>query len=1367
MDPSLLTDAELQLTRERSLKYRGTAKIYINQIVPHPSISRELDPKNVERLCGVFSRERCRRLDIRNHVTGVVSRRHLDLALRSAGVSSTSLMTNPPDQHPLLEFPVGQVRCLHGQHRLKAAEELLPPSEQWWTVDLYLEAKRFRQLSSRADVRAAFDRLRIIPALLFQGMKLGSLPKALATNCYEEMVHGLGSVLELWSYYMRGDHAKMLKIDPYTVERLQGMAPGVSAKDTRIVKGLVLSGELFSKFTSSERKAVWRRLKRSQRIIPSLHTFFLDMWYLEACANCMKRLAVPCERYPSIKSAFLGIFKPDASNSECLIQTSETRFRQHPHSQANHAELGYRQLWLYAMRHYPKIPKESKSDNLVAKPGCEKADEAILHGMAILAQRLGFDSPQIRNLAQQSPDRQMARDILLKARKPENYQYHDDIFESLVTRICDCFSEAIPLDRQHSPEIVMSREAVAKGRYGLPHDNAQKQDSQFLFLDELHADGQPNSGKVTTFFVRRHVYLIFFGRLPDFLPLSPAQTGSSTSDSFMPASPLFVPDDDQSQNIASDLPLAREHGEGWFNDQSRREPAYHGRNYRRREGREHRRQERRRRRELRVARGPRSLEQDIVNLRGAEEIPEDGIRSSSGPENVVESTIIYPGESEAIDDGQTNMDVDQLASFSNVNQHDPRELEGSEHYLSDIENASAATHIQFDAESEAAASSLVDSGDAAMTDPAREAQAQPAVNTQVALERELEREINRLQSEAEGRAENAKRSSQEAEPSAGERLLSRTESWTDVEDGSDEDTAMVSTIQQREVQPQPMESERAEDETTSHVAGINSGDKPVGSPPASSMEIPTGKTKRHGWLPYNVAQKGNRKAVRRQADDRRVTQVGFTDLELDPNGGHDLDRLREVAEVHEVHGSGQPEEESIVPTSVGSTSALPAAVSEQTVPGICPTIEQTDAPVEGLEVRSEEPTDTQARVEAAADLTAPLRTESDTGLLTERPVWEQAEDMLDQDPFPTTHTDMDEEEGRSRKMPPSKITALQKNKDHRRVPYDPSRRSNQRAAATHVTEQGSQAQQRTRPVTRLDFARLGLHQPQEPEEPEELDQSTLEAESGPSLPPPDVNPSSPLHVWDGELLASTQVETAHEVGKGVQREGSPKGLSPVHALPAINLPVSARSEELPSPQERSGKRSKTETGVPQETPLSDHLRPPAAQSSRAEKVVTRVDFTSWAESMRQGEASPEPVHEHSRVAAQTSQGSTTRGTRKILKPRLVEKPAQIIRTVPPGGKPTTDQVTIHFRARGEDGKWQTVHELEVDWSDPSEVERVARKDARNRKATFYDKDLRKLTPAQCFEAAIEDGTNTIYMQVGGELSMDEETLRSIARDLEL
>ena len=57
--------------------------------------------------------------------------------------------------------------------------------ERWMARLTANKAKRFRQLTSRSDVRAAFDRFRTIPALLFQGMKFGSLPRALATNCYE------------------------------------------------------------------------------------------------------------------------------------------------------------------------------------------------------------------------------------------------------------------------------------------------------------------------------------------------------------------------------------------------------------------------------------------------------------------------------------------------------------------------------------------------------------------------------------------------------------------------------------------------------------------------------------------------------------------------------------------------------------------------------------------------------------------------------------------------------------------------------------------------------------------------------------------------------------------------------------------------------------------------------------------------------------------------------------------------------------------------------------------------------------------------------------------------------------------------------
>ncbi|KAL4783681.1 hypothetical protein BJX76DRAFT_244044 [Aspergillus varians] len=242
------------------------------------------------------------------------------------------------------------------------------------------KSKRLRQLSSRVDIRAAFDRLLMIPSLLVQGMKIGSLARVLATNCDEEIVHALNSLLDEWSFYLSYDRVKMAKIDHQTVARLQGRAPGVSIQDAAEVQGLVLSGAVFSNFSSSERMEIWDRLKERKSIIPSLDGFFQDMWYLEACADCMKLLAAPSRDHPSVKTAFMHIFKPDRGKHECLIQVSETDFREQLGTESDRAELGYRQLWLYAKRHYPDIPRQSAGGNRVVKP---KADEMALRDSAI------------------------------------------------------------------------------------------------------------------------------------------------------------------------------------------------------------------------------------------------------------------------------------------------------------------------------------------------------------------------------------------------------------------------------------------------------------------------------------------------------------------------------------------------------------------------------------------------------------------------------------------------------------------------------------------------------------------------------------------------------------------------------------------------------------------------------------------------------------------------------------------------------------------------------------------------------------------------------------------------------------------------
>ncbi|GLA77815.1 hypothetical protein AtubIFM55763_010006 [Aspergillus tubingensis] len=132
---------------------------------------------------------------------------------------------------------------------------------------------------------------------------------------------------------------------------------------------------------------------------------------------------------------------------------SESSFRTARVSPMEQFELGYRQVWLYAMRYYPLIPPDPKTDTkLFENSNCPKADEHTVCEMARLAYRLGFRSIEIEELVNQSPDWVITCTALLQARKPGIFRYDLRMFELLVDNIIECFQNAIPDQARMSPE---------------------------------------------------------------------------------------------------------------------------------------------------------------------------------------------------------------------------------------------------------------------------------------------------------------------------------------------------------------------------------------------------------------------------------------------------------------------------------------------------------------------------------------------------------------------------------------------------------------------------------------------------------------------------------------------------------------------------------------------------------------------------------------------------------------------------------------------------------------------------------------------------------------------------------------------------
>ncbi|EDN06477.1 predicted protein [Histoplasma mississippiense (nom. inval.)] len=562
------TERETRLATERRLKFQGTAKVDLDQIFFDPQSSRQLDHKNVDRLCRIFQEEGCQSMPLAHRVPAAVSRQNLAAALQRANVSARELLTNPEPEMPHLRFPPGKLQGLHGRHRIAAGLEVLSPAHRCWVVDVYSDDigddlktslieeysnekppsdgeiyRRIRQyvndgnlhgelrwkarlcsnsqtrlqsLFKNTRLRHAFDGVLGIPGHR-NAMRISMLHRVMGVSCDEDF----------WFSLVDDDPASVAKIDQHTVETLQLMVPRSEAK---VVRGLVTSGQIFTDFDEDERDAIWEKLRSFGALVPSLNSFFEDFKCFESWAHCLTRLFTLGKS--TVRQTMDGLWTTcsDGGNM-CPVQTSESAFDSRREPVGRQFDLAYRQMWLYAMRHYPQMPRDPKRKNRLAKAQNATADECVVSDMASLARRLGFRSSQITNLVNQAPDRLIAEQALLKARKPEYFSYDDTQFDTLIDRIVECFAVATPRDVR-APSVLVDRSVKRKARCGHPTMEALEQDRPLLFVDHMQAAAVPD--RVTTFFVRCCVYFAFFGPQPSL------RQGADNPPSSVPMSPLFV-----------------------------------------------------------------------------------------------------------------------------------------------------------------------------------------------------------------------------------------------------------------------------------------------------------------------------------------------------------------------------------------------------------------------------------------------------------------------------------------------------------------------------------------------------------------------------------------------------------------------------------------------------------------------------------------------------------------------------------------------------------------------------------------------------------------------------------------------------------
>ncbi|OWT42517.1 hypothetical protein VFPPC_18348 [Pochonia chlamydosporia 170] len=558
-----------RIRAEKALKYLGTAQIELD-VLAFPN-SDGPDVNNIERLRKLFRLQRdFKPGELQNRIPAVIDQSRLHDALTDSALSPEALLSIDQN-YPKLDFPPGfQLECLRGEDRVEAVKGLFRSSSQRWVVDLFaadisIEAKRdieeeygserklddgeiyykirkyqgifgqedpyfeqrwwariatlpdaktkkscLDQLIAHRKFSRAFDAFHHIPAL-YSGLRLSVVGKMISTRCHEELLAYLRHIKAFWYYIFDGNEMAMERLDRESVQALEHKAPGACQKEARQLYGRIRSGDILGPFSDVEREQIWLRLcsTTTESLIPSLRGFFENLKYIKLAADCMKRL-VRLEGKDTIRHALENAYLDgDQSSEDCLVQVSGPAMKLVRASGIDNFDVVYRQLWLFAIREHADMPAEVKRKKSGA--GTAHADETVLFQFASLAHKLGFRTDEIDDILRRSPDREIARRLLITARRPALFQYED--IESCITMVESVIARARPVPNDNAEdEYVIEDDGKPPERSGPPAVTDMARDKRFMYLDVLHGALPRQEPNLTSLFIQRSTYFAFFGR---------------------------------------------------------------------------------------------------------------------------------------------------------------------------------------------------------------------------------------------------------------------------------------------------------------------------------------------------------------------------------------------------------------------------------------------------------------------------------------------------------------------------------------------------------------------------------------------------------------------------------------------------------------------------------------------------------------------------------------------------------------------------------------------------------------------------------------------------------------------------------------
>ncbi|EUC39552.1 hypothetical protein COCMIDRAFT_31295, partial [Bipolaris oryzae ATCC 44560] len=386
--------------------------------------------------------------------------------------------------------------------------------QHWWSWLTDCKKDILCRIFSHLEFNAALRQLYQVPALL-EDLNITVWHKIIATRSDEEFLHYISLILATFDYICIKQKRLLIALDRETVRHLQSRCPGTSLSDLKHLEHLVHKKQIFPNVDDATRQEIWKRLRNTKYLIPTLGSLQHDFKYIRGPAVALHRLLSPTgsrrQHRKTLRDLAELAFSAPQLREKVTIQITNDSTQEITGDEHDQFEIGFQQLYLFAMRESWSLVNDCPlKEPAREKPLPKSPDPIVWHNFAKLAYTLGFKSTEVQRLKQINPFQEKARQVLLDKHE---WSCEDALIQRLLTdteQLYRMMSQNTSSLKNEPQMLTHGPGEPVKRRRGRCYENAYDRDKQHMFIKTLLQPVDGYADSVTSLFVRKSVHQAFF-----------------------------------------------------------------------------------------------------------------------------------------------------------------------------------------------------------------------------------------------------------------------------------------------------------------------------------------------------------------------------------------------------------------------------------------------------------------------------------------------------------------------------------------------------------------------------------------------------------------------------------------------------------------------------------------------------------------------------------------------------------------------------------------------------------------------------------------------------------------------------------------